>query len=83
MLLRCILFFQHLQPSSTTDAAICFVWQGCTLARVLGSILSILDVSGVTGCKNDRAVNRDTNLQCKQEKEDSQGPKKDVEFSRI
>ena len=33
-------------------------------------------MSGATGCKNDKAENRDTNLQCKQEKEDSQGPKK-------
>ena len=48
----------------------------CTLARVLGSILFILDMSGVTGCKNDKTEKRDSNLQCKLEKEDSKGPTK-------
>ena len=48
----------------------------CTLARAISSILFILDVSGVTGCKNDKTKKRDTSLQCKLEKEDSKGPTK-------
>ena len=67
-------------PTTFLHCGCCHLPRGtetvCTLARVLGSILSILDVSGATGCKNDKAENRDTNLQCKQEKEDSQGPRK-------
>ena len=43
----------------------------CTLARVLGSILFILDVRGATGCINDKTEKRDTNLYCKLEKEDT------------